>query len=167
MRLEGFGGMRSQEMDMFRTARMPAVATAQETYAEMLKTLVAPGLRAIGFKGSAQDYRLQSDDYWALLGFQKSTSSDASHVRFTCNVLVVSKSRWDAVRAESPHLPERPTATTFWGTFVWQKRIGALLPGGEDLWWEAEADGDLAELAGAVLWAVQDYALPAMRRQMR
>lgn len=79
----------------------------------MLKTLVAPRLRTIGLKGSGQNYRLPSDDYWALLGFQKSTSSDASHVRFTCNVLVVSKSVWDAVRAESPHLPERPTATTF------------------------------------------------------
>jgi Domain of unknown function (DUF4304) len=84
----------------------PAVATAQDTYAEMLKTLVAPGLRAIGFKGSGQNYRLPSDDYWAMLGFQKSTSSDAAHVRFTANVLVVSRSAWDAVRAESPHLPE-------------------------------------------------------------
>jgi hypothetical protein len=144
-----------------------AVPTAQETYGEMLKTLIAPGLRAIGFRGSGQNYRLPSDDYWAMLGFQKSTSSDASHVRFTGNVLVVSKSGWDAVRAERPHLPERPTATTYWGTFVWQKRIGALLPGGEDLWWEIEAGGDAAGLADAVIWAVQDYVVPAIQRQMK
>jgi uncharacterized protein DUF4304 len=92
--------------------------TAQEAYKEMLKTAIAPGLRSSGFKGSGQNYRLPSDHYWAMLGFQKSTSSDAGRVRFTVNVLVVSRSKWDAVRAESPHLPERPTATTFWGTFV-------------------------------------------------
>jgi Domain of unknown function (DUF4304) len=146
---------------------MLAVQTAQDTYAAMLKTLIAPGLRALGFKGSGQNYRLPSDDYWAMLGFQKSTSSDASHVRFTGNVVVVSRSGWDAVRAESPHLPERPTATTYWGTFVWQKRIGALLPGGEDLWWEVEAGSDAAELADAILWAIRDYVLPAMKRQMK
>jgi Domain of unknown function (DUF4304) len=146
---------------------MLAVQTAQDTYAAMLKTLIAPGLRAVGFKGSGQNYRLPSDDYWAMLGFQKSTSSDASHVRFTGNVVVVSRSGWDAIRAESPHLPERPTATTYWGTFVWQKRIGELLPGGEDQWWEVEAGSDAAELADAILWAIRDYVLPAMQRQMK
>jgi hypothetical protein len=133
----------------------------------MLKTSVAPGLRSLGFKGSGQNYRLPADDHWAMLGFQKSTSSDARHVRFTANVLVVSRSAWDAARSQSPHLPERPTASTYWGTFVWQKRVGALLPGGEDLWWEVEAGTDPAELADAILWAVQDYVLPAMRRRMK
>ena len=141
--------------------------TAQETYNELLKSLIAPGLRAIGFKGSGQNYRLSSDDSWAMLGFQKSTSSDATHVRFTANVLVVSRSGWDAARAESPHLPERPTATTYWGTYVWQKRIGELLPGGEDMWWDVEAGDDAAELADAIVWAVRDYVLPAMRRRMK
>jgi Domain of unknown function (DUF4304) len=143
-----------------------AIEKAQETYSDMLKTLVAPGLRSLGFKGSGQNYRLPADDQWAMLGFQKSTSSDASHVRFTINVLVVSQADWDAARAESPHLPKRPTPTTWWGTFVWQKRIGDLLPGDEDLWWEIEAGADPGELADAIVWAVQDYALPAMRGQI-
>jgi hypothetical protein len=140
---------------------------AQETYNDLLKTLIAPGLRELGFKGSGQNYRLPSDDHWAMLGFQKSTSSDANHVRFTANVLVVRRSAWDAARAESPHLPERPTATTYWGTYVWQKRIGELLAGGEDMWWDVEAGDSAAELADAIVWAVRDYALPAMRRQMK
>jgi Domain of unknown function (DUF4304) len=69
-----------------------AMREAQETYNELLKSLIAPGLRAIGFKGSGQNYRLSSDDHWAMLAFQKSTSSNATHVRFTANVLVVSRS---------------------------------------------------------------------------
>jgi hypothetical protein len=87
--------------------------TAQETYGELLKKRVAPALCELGFKGSGQNYRLPSDDYWALLGLQKSTSSDAGRVRFTANVLVVSRADWDTVREERPRLPERPTATTF------------------------------------------------------
>jgi Domain of unknown function (DUF4304) len=101
-----------------------------------------------------------------MLGFQKSTSSDASDIRFTANVLVVRRSAWDAARAESRHLPERPTATTYWGTYVWQKRVGELLPGGEDMWWDVEAGDAAAELADAIVWAVRDYALPAIRRQI-
>jgi hypothetical protein len=133
----------------------------------MFKRFVAPRLRELGFKGSGQNYELSSDEYWALLGFQKSTYSDASLVRFTANVLVVSRSTWNDIRAERPTLPRRPTATTFWGTFVWQKRIGALLPGGEDLWWKVEAGAGAAELADAVVRAARDYVLPAMRRQMK
>jgi hypothetical protein len=82
-------------------------------------------------------------------------------------VLVVSRSAWDAARAERPHLPERPTATTYWGTYVWQKRIGELLPGSEDMWWDVEAGADAAGLADAIVWAVRDCVLPAMRRQMK
>jgi hypothetical protein len=78
----------------------------------------------------------------------------------------VSRDDWDAARSERPHLPERPTATTYWGTFVWQKRIGELLPGGEDLWWDIEAGGDTTELADAIVWAVRDCVLPAVRRLM-
>lgn len=74
---------------------------------ERLKTLIALCLRAIGFKGSGQNFRLPSDDHWAMLGSQKSTSSDATHVRFTANVLVVSRVAWDAARAEQ-QVPDPP-----------------------------------------------------------
>lgn len=140
--------------------------TAQETYTATLKTSIAPRLRTLGFKGSGQNYSLASDDHWAMLAFQKSTSSDRRRVRFTANVLVVSRSGWDQARTRSPHLPERPTASTYWGTFVWQKRIGELLPDGEDTWWEIAAGGNGEEVADAVVSAVREYVLPAMRRRM-
>jgi hypothetical protein len=67
------------------------VSSAQETFRNLMKTLIAPGLRALGFKGSGQNYQLPSDDHWAMLGFQKSVSSDSETIRFTINVLVVSR----------------------------------------------------------------------------
>jgi hypothetical protein len=41
------------------------------------------------------------------------------------------------------------------------------LPDGEDMWWDVEVGADEAELADAIVWAVRDYVLPAMRRQMK
>ncbi len=42
-----------------------------------VKDLISPALRTMGFKGSGGRYQLPSEDQWALLGFQKSTFSDA------------------------------------------------------------------------------------------
>jgi hypothetical protein len=68
--------------------------------------------------------------------------------------------------AERPHLPKRPTASTFWGAPVWQHRIGRLLPDDGDLWWTVSSGQRTDELADAVLWAVDDFVLPAMHKQI-
>jgi hypothetical protein len=35
------------------------------------------------------------------------------------------------------------------------------------MWWDVKAGADAAELADAIVWALRDYVLPAMRGQMR
>ena len=139
------------------------MATAQETYDWMMKSQIAPRLRALGFKGSGQSYELPSPDHWVMLGFQKSQWSDAADVRFTVNVLVVSRELWDEQRKERAYLPARPTANRLWGEFVWQRRIGRLLPAGEDIWWEVKPGMPTEQVADIVLRAVEDHALPAVR----
>jgi hypothetical protein len=139
------------------------VSTAQETFHEMMKTQVAPRVRALGFKGSGQNYELPSPDHWVLLGFQKSVWSDASALRFTVNVLVVSRAAWESARTERAYLPARPTANRLWGDFAWQRRIGTLLPGRQDLWWEVEPGRPTEELVDEVLSAIADFVLPAIR----
>jgi hypothetical protein len=142
------------------------VPTAQTTYAAMVKTEIAPRLRALGFKGSGQVFQLPDEDHWAMIGFQKSTSSDAARVKFTVNVLVVTRAAWVARRAEAPYLGERPSPNVHAGG-GWWRRIGELLPDRGDLWWQVESGADTSELAAAVLWAIEDFALPAMRDRMR
>jgi hypothetical protein len=141
------------------------MVTAQETHREMMKTQIAPRIRALVFKGSGQKYELRSPHYWALLGFQKSAFSDASQIRFTVNVAVVSRPAWDAARKDWPDLPTRTTADVPQGP-VWWRRLGQLIHDGQEIWWVLGAVIDTAELAAAVLWAVEDYALPALRAQM-
>lgn len=123
---------------------------------------VAPGLRSLGFKGSGQAYQLPSESHWALLGFQKGPASDARAIVFTANLQVVLRSRWEAERHGRSWMPERPTATTGW-PFAWWVRLGELIPGGDEIWWEVSAGKDTTQLADAILWAVEDYGLPAMR----
>jgi hypothetical protein len=141
--------------------------TAQDTYREMMKTQVAPGLRALGFKGSGQKYELPSPDHWAMLGFQKSAWSDAGALRFTVNVFVVSRTGWETARTQRSYVPAQPTANRLWGDFVWQRRIGTLFPGREDFWWEVDANSRTDDLAAEVVAAIEEFALPAIREQIR
>jgi hypothetical protein len=141
----------------------------------MMKTQVGPGLRALGFKGSGQNYELRdAPAHWAMLGFQKSVASDAEQVRFTVNLLVVGRDDWERMRAERPNCPRRPTANT--AQAAWSPRLGDLLPNrgseipgratGPDAWWYVNAGQDTSEVANALVRMVEKFALPGMQRAM-
>src|SRR6478609_3796415 len=87
----------------------PAVFVPMQTvYKDLVKEMLSPGFRRLGLIGSGGRYSLKSDCCWALLGLQKSAFSDASDVRFTANLLVVSRAAWSTTRADRPDRPERP-----------------------------------------------------------
>ena len=141
----------------------------------MLRDEVAPALRALGFRGSGQNFSLASETHWALLGFQKSAWSHVDGVRFTVNLVVVARDAWAKARESLPELPERPGAN--WGISpvmesafeggYWNERIGKLMPEGLDHWWDVEAGEDPTPVAQAVVAAVRDYALPAIWQRIR
>ena len=149
-----------------RKTRASAVEVpAQAMYDALVKDTLSPALRALGFKGSAGRYSMPCSDCWALLGFQKSAYSDAVEVQFTINLLVVNKSAWNAARQEAPHLPERPTPTTWYGEPAAQARIGDLTPEGEDKWWRVYSPANMAAVGNDVLHDITEYALPWLRHQ--
>lgn len=137
--------------------------TAQDHFIAMLRDRVAPALRDLGLKGSGQTFIAQSEDCWLLVGFQKSAYSDSSLVTFTVNVTAANKAAWAAAQTTRPHLPNRPSPNVFYGSFIWQSRIGNVMPGGKDHWWRLDPHTDPAALAEAVIEAIRDFALPAMR----
>ncbi|TML90638.1 MAG: DUF4304 domain-containing protein [Actinobacteria bacterium] len=140
--------------------------TAQEAFTMMVKDEIAPALRELGFKGSGQRFTLPSETHWALLGLQKFTWSDRDRVDFTANVTVVGRDVWEAQRAERPHLPARPSANTYYGTYAWQTRIGALAGRGEDAIWRVSPDRPTDRVAAEFVTAVRDHVLPAMRTRI-
>lgn len=138
-------------------------ATAQELFADVLKSSFAPALRAAGLRGSGQSFTLPSDSHFALLGFQKSQFSDSRAVKFTVNIKVVPKSVWATMRAERPHFPANPSPNTGYGSFEWHQRIGKLLPGGEDQWWFLRLGDDNSSTEADVVSVLTHVAVPAMR----
>jgi hypothetical protein len=139
------------------------VRTAQETYLEMVREHIAPRLRALGFRGSGSVYRLPDEDSWRLLGFQRSRSSDRQRVKFTINLTFANKAAWLGARSTHPWIGDRPTGIADYvlpGRVVEVVRIGALIPGQDDVWWELHA-GDVTEpLANEIVDAIEAYALP-------
>ena len=132
----------------------------------LMKERLAPGLRALGCKGSAGRFLLPSDAFWSFIGFQKSAYSDAKEVQVTVNLSAIPRQVWQEQRDQSPHLPEKPSPSTFYGSWAPQTRIGDLLPDGEDKWWRVVADDQNAAVANDLLAGIEAYGLPWLRQQM-
>jgi hypothetical protein len=139
--------------------------TAQDAFKEMLRSAIAPALRAHGFKGSGQTFELADERFWALLGFQKSRGSDRSMVKFTVNLCVIDKAKYSKAQEKASFLPAKPTPNMRGGP-GWWKRIGEVFPQRHDLWWTLR-DGDATPAhAQQVLLAIEGHGLPAMRARM-
>lgn len=99
--------------------------TAQDVFKAMLREHIAPEMRRAGLKGSGQKYRLDLADHFALLGIQRASGSDAEVIRWTANVLAVSRADWSALVAKYPHHGDAPKHNYSYGN--WDTRV-SLLP---------------------------------------
>ena len=138
----------------------------QAQFRDLLKSDIAPLLRAHGIKGSGQNYALPSASHWALIGIQKSTYSNAEQIKFTINLYVVSRSVWAKERELRSYFPPKPTANVYW-QIGWSMRIGTLLPGGQDYWWSFDRQTNTGDLVQSVVDAIITKALPVMRQQLQ
>ena len=145
---------------------LPAV-TAQSVYANMLRREIAPGLRALGFRGSGSKFVLPRVDWWQIVAFQKDYHSDAEHIRFTVNLTVANKAAWAADREYEPSLPVSPSGnTSYWYETEKRIRLGNLMPPrGEDRWWDVIAGVPTDPVAELVVSAIERRALPWFRTE--
>lgn len=139
--------------------------SAQEAFAAFLRDRLAPALRARGFKGSGQVFRLPDDERFLQMGIQKSVHNTLDEVTFTINLQAVSHARWAEARAARPYLPERPTPNTRYPPYAWSVRAGSLMPGLHDRWWTVRADTDLDGLESELLHAVDTWLIPALQER--
>jgi hypothetical protein len=139
------------------------VATAIDAFDEMVRLVIRPALRDLGFKGSGSTFTWPSERSIALVGMQRSQFGDRNLVKFTLNVTVADAQAWERAREERPHLPKRPAPNTFYGSFIWQQRIGKLMPTGEDHWWSLDGSTDTTELGNEVVEAISTYVVPELK----
>lgn len=138
----------------------------QDIYADLMKTMFAPALRAAGLRGSNGRFELPSDIYWAQLGFQKSSYSGADELRFTVNLSVISRTEWDVQKAARPSLGRQPTPTIHYGPWADQTRIGQLTPAGADKWWRIIRGADIDPVRTDAQADLLNYAVPWLQARV-
>lgn len=140
--------------------------TALDEFKVLMKDHLGPSLRERGWKGSGVNWVRPHPTHWVLVGWQKSTSSDAAAVKFTGNLKVIAKDAWDAENVPPGRVPPRPSTATSWGV-GWEKRLGEVIPdSGGDRWWSVLSGDDLAVIAREVTEALDAFGLPAVEQQL-
>jgi hypothetical protein len=138
----------------------------QEVYSELMKNAFAPALREAGLKGSGARFELPSERFWAQLGFQKSAYSDGLEVRFTVNLSVIRRDEWEKQTSAKPHLGERPTPSTHYGTWADQVRLAQLTPESADKWWRIVRGVDSSEARDDAVHDLLTYGVPWLRERV-
>ena len=142
------------------------MTTAQDKFKEMLKTMVAPRLRANGLTGSGQSYAVKSKEYWALIGVQKSMYSDSKELKFTLNLYLVSKEEWELGKEKFSFLPKKPTPNIKW-QIGWSSRIGTIMERKTDYWWVFNNQTDQVQLSNELVEIINSVAVPALLSEMK
>ncbi|WP_244666836.1 DUF4304 domain-containing protein [Myceligenerans indicum] len=142
--------------------------SAQERFRTVVRDRIAPGLRAMGMRGSGRLYSLPSDVCWAQFGIQRATWSDRDAVHFTANLSVVGREDWTRAHEDGPAPRTKPSPNVYsLHPFRFQERIGPVA-GRTDHWWQLSADGRDEDLTcDDFLHVVGDFAVPAMLREIR
>lgn len=130
-----------------------------DPYQQFLRTYISPFLRDAGFRQRGSTYWKACGDNLALIGFQKSLGSQASHILFTVNLGIVSGRLGRSPSARPGNAQGMSLSESHWS-----QRLGQLLPESTDKWWILEPTTDVARLAAEINSALQNLALPALEK---
>ena len=119
---------------------------------------IAADLKPSHFKRNGLCFRHAEGGNVSIIAFQRSGDSNASSIKFTLNLGVVSKEllrQWDPERMiekegiQSAHLRER---------------IGSFLPVPQDHWWVIDRASDVAAITKEVSALVRDSVIPFLKQ---
>ncbi len=135
---------------------------ARHLFWVLVRDRVGPLLRAEGFGGAGQSWRLEHPSgNAALIQVQRSRWNTADSVQFTINLAVASKVVWDWQLAREPGRgpAARPSALYANDCPLW-RRIGDELGG--DGWWTITTGMRLEPVAASVVEALRGRAIPLL-----
>jgi hypothetical protein len=132
--------------------------TAQ-TLNTILRLGLDPALRQAGYKRRAHTFRQPlPTGVWRVINVQGSQGNAGSRGRFTLNLGI----HFPQVRAVMGH-PPLPNPPKEWDCEL-RARIGTLLPGGQDHWWQFDEHTDVQAIADNVVQAWREYGQPWLTR---
>jgi len=117
----------------------------------VVRTGLAPVLKKAGYRKTARTFRKSSESSTRVTNLQASWTNNGSEGRFTLNLGVYFP---EAARI---HGLLRVTDEPVESDCVVSQRIGFLMPGGRDHWWEVTELTDLDALAAQVAEAWERY----------
>lgn len=126
-------------------------ATLKDVFSKVVSE-TAERLRPNGFVRRGMVLRRVEGDTCAVLEFQRSTKSSADRILFTVNLGVV---HGDLLPPDSSGLAKSRIIDAHL-----RLRIGVLLPGSPDKWWEIDASTNAEALANEVADIVKETGVP-------
>lgn len=112
-------------------------------------------LVAHGFRRSAPHFWRNPEGVNHAIQFQASSWGSADGGSFTINLGVTTPALHETVLGQP--FPANPGTACCW---PFGMRIGALLPGGRDRWWEISSAADAEPVGRELVAALRDFALP-------
>lgn len=104
---------------LFRGAPGADPEEAKRRFDELIKRILAPGLREMGFAGSGRSYRLAATtDFHAQVGVHRLGTYPDS-IRFTLAFNLISAEHWENYRTQHARAGRRPRPTMHYGWGEW------------------------------------------------
>jgi hypothetical protein len=119
----------------------------------------ASQVRPLGFTTNGTIFRILDKGNAGIIEFQKSTKSSQKMILFTINLAVICGL---LLRPDEPPVNK---ARSLHGHL--RLRIGMLLPGHPDKWWEITKDTDVDRLATEISTFVSTLAVPYVQRYLQ
>jgi hypothetical protein len=113
----------------------------------------APLLKAAGFRKAGRAFQRAAGCLFQVVQFQASQWNTPDHAQFTANLNIV-QPFFHEVWSGRP-FPSNPASAAA----IVSQRIGLLMPGGRDHWWEVTPATEVGPLGAKVASAVADYGL--------
>lgn len=131
-----------------------------DLFTQFLKSL-KPTLHQAGFSQSHSRFCQRVHENWALLNFQRSSSSTAQVPHFTINIGVYSSVL--ATVFPSFRMRSNPTLKPLEIDAHWRIRVGQLLPTPQDTWWIFTAES-LTPCIADVQYHLTTYVIPTLEQ---
>lgn len=125
---------------------------------KVVKDAIAPILKSAGFKKSGRTFHRVRSESTVLVNVQASQFNDRNEGRFTINLGHYDPEIAQRLGMSALSGPPKEYQCTF------SKRIGQLLPEGNDKWWIVTPGEDNSAISNDVTHAIQQYALPWLSR---
>jgi hypothetical protein len=138
-------------------ARDSAESTANQRCTEVVLQQMRAVLKPQGFRKQKRAFLSRRGDCTLVINLQGSWYSTRDGVSVTVNVGVFSHPL-----AERLRLPWA-VSVSLWHCH-WHERLGFLMPGQRDRWWDASSDAEAFEAGSEIASSLQMYGLPALER---